>query len=211
MAERDPILTVAAVHVLKNDLGDISGLARRRKLLHSQRFTLPGGSFGDWLRRPGRALGDLAAWLGGDDGERFRDRCDSRFWETVVPFLEKNFGPVAEPLMNTANEAIINYAEYSFGSWALRRRIAVHLFHTDDDLGYAIVRPLGSRLRVFDPLELKERSAETLEESKRGWGHTILMRRALFVSFDKSPRRRGLMIVVGAEGAPPSTPPPASP
>ena len=103
--------------------------------------------------------------------------------------------------MNTVNEAIINYAEYSFRRWSIRRQVIAHIFHTEDDLGYAIIRPRGSRLRVFNPLDLKEKSAETLEESKRGWGHTILMRRALFISFDKAPKRRGMMIIVGADSA----------
>lgn len=204
MAESSP-LSVAAVHILKNELGDVSELTYRRRLLHSQRFTLPGGSVRRWLTRPGRALQDLLAWLRGDDSQRFRDRCDSRFWSAVVPVLEEHFGVVAEPLMNTANEAVINYAEYSFRSWALARRIALHIFYTEDDLGYAIIRPLGSRLRVFDPLDLKRKSADTLQESKRGWGHTIVMRRALFISFDKSPRRRGMMIVVGTDSTPPAS------
>ncbi len=198
MADRSPVLTVAAVHILKNELGDVSELTPRRSILHDEHFTLPSGPR-RWLSRPRRALAQLVGWLRGGDAERFRDGCDSDFWREVVPVLERDFGSVAEPLMNTANEAVINYAEYSFKRFALRRRVALHLFHTEDDLGYAIVRPLGIGLRVFDPLELKEKSADTLEESKRGWGHTILMRRALFISFDKSPRRRGMMIVVGAE------------
>ncbi len=201
LAERSPILTVAAVHVLKNELGDVSELTRRRELLYGQRFVLPGSRPRDGLARPWRALVDLLAWLAGSDAGRFRDRCDASFWSDVVPVLERHFGAVGEPLMNTVNEAIINYAEYSFKRWALRRRIAVHVFLTEDSLGYAIIRPLGTRLRVFNPLDLKEKSAETLEESRRGWGHTIIMRRALFISFDKSPRRRGLMIVVGGSDA----------
>ncbi len=201
LVDRSPILTIAAVHVLKNELGDVSELTRRREILYSRRFLLPGSWLRNVLTRPAHALLDLLAWLGGRDRQRFRDRCDARFWSDVVPVLERHFGAVAEPLMNTVNEAVINYAEYSFRSWSLRRRIAVHVFHTEDDLGYAIIRPLGARLRVFDPLDLKEKTAETLEESRRGWGHTIIMRQALFISFDKSPRRRGLMIVVGsAEG-----------
>lgn len=199
MADRSPVLSVAAVHILKNELGDASELTRRRRLLRSDRFTLPGNSLRKWLTRPVRAVRDCLGWLGGKDAQRFRDRCDSHFWNDVVPILEEHFGAVAEPLMNTVNEAVINYAEYSFRRWALRRRVALHLFHTEEDLGYAIIRPFGSRLRVFDPLELKEKGSDTLEESRRGWGHTIVMRRALFISFDKSPKRRGMMIVVGAE------------
>ncbi len=197
LVDRSPVLSVAAIHVLKNELGDVSQLSHRR-LLQSQRFVLPAAPSKPWWRSPRRALSDVVAWLRGRDQERFRDRCDSHFWRDVVPELEENFGSVAEPLMNTVNEAIINYAEYSFGRWSLGRKVAAHLFHTEDDLGYAIIRPLGTHLRIFDPLSLKEKSAETLEESKRGWGHTILMRRALFISFDKAPTSRGMMIVVGA-------------
>ncbi len=200
LAERSPVLSVAAIHILKNELGEISELSRR-KLLRNRRFLLPTAEPLRRLKRPLRALADLVAWLRGADAVRFRDRCDAHFWRDAVPVIEAEFGPVAEPLMNTVNEAIINYAEYSFKRWSLRRRVAAHLFHTEDNLGYAIIRPLGSRLRVFDPLSLREKSAETLEESKRGWGHTILMRRALFISFDKTPRRRGMMIVVGADDA----------
>lgn len=190
LADQSPVLSVAAMHVLKNELGDVSGVVERRKLLASRRFVLPGDS-GGWSNFPG--------WLAGTNNIAFRDRCDSAFWGQVVPYLEENFGDVAEPLMNTVNEAVINYAEYSFRRWSMRRRVATQLFLTEDQLGYAIIRPLGTRLRVFDPLELKEKTAETLEETKRGWGHTILMRRALFISFDKSPTRRGLMIVVGPD------------
>lgn len=190
LVERSPVLSVAAVHVLKNDLGDIEEVAPHRRLLASRRFVLPGD---------GKGFANLGGWLRGDDREAFRDRCDAAFWSEVVPYLEERFGDVAEPLMNTVNEAVINYAEYSFRRWSLGRRVVAQVFLTEDDLGYAIVRPLGTRLRVFDPLSLKEKSAQTLEESKRGWGHTILMRRALFISFDKSPDRRGLMIVAGPD------------
>jgi hypothetical protein len=196
LADRSPVISVAAIHILKNELGDLERRDTHREILFEQRFSLPGGVFGR-LRQPRRALSDLWAWLSGTDNRRFRDRCDQRFWESVVPVIESRFGEVAEPMMNTANEAIINYAEYSFRRWSLGRRVTAHLFLTEDNLGYAIVRPHGTRLRVFDPLDLKEKSPETLADHKRGWGHTILMRRALFLSFDKTPKRRGLMIVVG--------------
>lgn len=190
LEERAPILSVAAVHVLKNELGELEDTTEHRRLIASRRFILPGD---------GKGMSNLRGWFSGNDGTAFRDRCDSAFWEQVVPYLEENFGDVAEPLMNTANEAVINYAEYSFRRWSIGRRVSAQLFLTEDNLGYAIVRPLGTRLRVFDPLELKEKTAETLEESKRGWGHTILMRRALFISFDKTPNRRGMMVIVNAE------------
>lgn len=196
LADRSPLISVAAIHILKNELGALDGDAVRREILFERRFSLPGGLLAR-LRSPRRVLGDLWAWLSGADQTRFRDRCDQRFWETVVPVIEAEFGEVAEPMMNTAAEAIINYAEYSFKPWSLGRRVTAHLFLTEDQLGYAIVRPRGLRLRVFDPLALKEKSPETLADHKRGWGHTILMRQALFMSFDKTPRRRGLMIVVG--------------
>ena len=118
-----------------------------------------------------------------------------------MPAIEENFGEVAEPLMNTINEAIINYAEYSFRRWAALRRITAQIFLTEGELAYGIVRPYGTRLRLFDPLKLKEKQPGALHEMQRGWGHTLLMRRALFISFDHSPTNRGLMIIVGPESA----------
>ena len=140
-------------------------------------------------------------WLRGGGAETFRDACDRAFWKRMVPTITEAFGDLAEPFLNTINEMIINYAEYSFKSWALFRRITAQVFLTDDRLAYGIVRPHGWPQRVFDPLKLKEKKADTLSEMRRGWGHTLLMRRALFISFDHSPKRRGMMVVIGPESA----------
>jgi hypothetical protein len=120
----------------------------------------------------------------------------------MVPEIEAGFGELAYPFLNTINEAIINYAEYSFKPWSVLRGIDAQVFLIEGGLAYGIVRPRGVRQRVFDPLSLKPRETpETLGEMRRGWGHTLLMERALFISFDKSPSRRGMMIVVGSDEA----------
>jgi hypothetical protein len=199
--------SAAAIQVLKNELRPtVPGT--RREILAVAEFTIPGGL---WRRlrdiyrsgpRSGVAslLANFSAWLTGRNTELFRDRCDAYFWKVLVPVIEENFGAAAEPLMNTINEAIINYAEYSFRRWAAFRRITVQMFLTEDELAYGIVRPYGTRLRFFDPLKLKEKRPGAIHEMRRGWGHTLLMSRALFISFDQSPTNRGLMIIVGPEG-----------
>ena len=192
IGERAPVMTAAAVYVLKNEMARLDEPPARRELLYEGHFVLPGGA----AREPGR----LRGWLSGRDREAFRDRCDRAFWRQVVPVIEREFGDLAELVMNTVNEAIINYAEYSFKPWALGRRVVVQLFRTEGELAYAIVRPRGLRLNRFDPLALKERSSDTLLHRKRGWGHTLLMQRALFVSFDRAPRMRGMMIIMGDAG-----------
>lgn len=202
LAGESPVITVAAVHILKNELGALDDPAEHREVLFSRRFELPGSFTYQWierLRHPGRTLRNLGAWVAGRDAAAYRDRCDRYFWHTMVPIIETELGAVAEPLMNTLSEAIINYAEHSFRRWALGRRIVAQIFRTEGELGYAILRPRGLGLRPFDPLELKQKDPETLLDRKRGWGHTLLMRRALFLSFDTTPRRRGMMIVVGPE------------
>ncbi|MDX1502897.1 MAG: hypothetical protein R3325_11100 [Thermoanaerobaculia bacterium] len=202
-------IAVAAVHVLKNELKPVEAGARRR-LLFDREFVLPGGPVHrlrrqaahpdrGWLEAAAGYLRQLRARLGGDDAELFRDRCDRYFWEVMVPVIEEQFGRLAGPFMNTINEAIINYAEYSFHPWAIARRVSAHIFRTEGDLAYAIIRPLGFGQRTFDPLSLRQKSAETLSEMRRGWGHTLLMRRALFISFDRAPRGRGMIVVVGPE------------
>ena len=203
MGSGDSGFSVAAIQVLKNELEPVAD-GTEREVLFQQRFVLPGRlgrRIRDIYRRGGfhRLWVNFTAWLAGSDPQRFRDRCDAYFWEELVPVIEENFGAVAEPLMNTVNEAIINYAEYSFRRWAALRRIGVQIFLTEGELAYAIVRPYGTRLRLFDPLKLKERQPGAIHEMRRGWGHTLLMRRALFISFDHSPTNRGLMIIVGPE------------
>ncbi|MFQ5350418.1 MAG: hypothetical protein ACE5EG_08255 [Thermoanaerobaculia bacterium] len=206
MAADGSSFSVAAIQVLKNEL-EPAATGTERQVLFQAEYIIP-GRLGRRLRdiyrggdEPGlgRLWANFRAWLGGADAERFRDRCDAFFWEELVPDIEKQFGPVAEPFMNTINEAIINYAEYSFRRWAALRRITTQIFLTEDELAYGIVRPYGLRLRLFDPLKLKEKQAGTIQQMKRGWGHTLLMRRALFISFDHSPTNRGLMIIVGPE------------
>jgi hypothetical protein len=198
--------SVAAIQVLKNELQEPAS-GTERKILFQAQYIIP-GRLGRRLRdiyrsgaKPGvgRLWINFVAWLTGRDSQRFRDRCDTYFWEELVPAIEENFGSVAEPFMNTINEAIINYAEYSFRRWAALRRITAQIFLTEGDLAYAIVRPYGMRLRLFDPLKLKEKQPGAIHNMKRGWGHTLLMRRALFISFDHSPTNRGLMIIVGPE------------
>lgn len=176
--------------MLKNELDPVEPEPPGRRLLFERTFVLPG---------PGAGGVSVGEWLGGGGAETFRDACDRSFWERMVPAVSEAFGELAEPFLNTINEMIINYAEYSFKSWALFRRITAQVFLTDDRLAYGIVRPHGWPQRVFNPLELKEKKAETLREMHRGWGHTLLMRRALFISFDHSPKRRGMMVVVGPE------------
>jgi hypothetical protein len=206
LADNGSSFNVAAIQVLKNELQPL-GPETQRKILFEAEFIIPGG-FRRRLRdiyhkdaKPGLShlRANFAAWLGGRDAELFRDRCDGYFWAELVPVIEKQFGVVAEPFMNTINEAIINYAEYSFRRWAALRRISAQIFLTEDDLAYGIVRPYGTRLRLFDPLKLKEKAPGALRRMRRGWGHTLLMRRALFISFDHSPTNRGLMIIVGPE------------
>ena len=189
-----PAVSVAAVHVFKSELGPPSTDEPKRRILFERTFTIPGG-----------LLYQLGRRLGGQPGrsrsrpERFRERCDRYFYEEMVPVIERHFGAVAEPLMNTINEAILNYSEYSFRPGSLFRRVVVHVFRTDGDLAYAIIRPAGTGLRAFDPLSLRKKTPGTIKEMQRGWGHTLLMSRALFISFDHAPKRRGLMVVVGRE------------
>ena len=206
MASEGSSFSVAAIQVLKNEL-EPADAGTQRKILFAEEFTIPGG-FRRRLRdiyrsgpKPGLAglAANFGAWLTGSNTQLFRDRCDAYFWEELVPTIEENFGELAEPFMNTVNEAIINYAEYSFRRWAAFRRISVQVFLTEDDLAYGIVRPYGTRLRFFDPLKLKMKEAGAIHEMRRGWGHTLLMHRALFISFDHAPANRGLMIIVGAE------------
>ena len=198
--------SVAALQVLKNEL-EAPAAGTERQILFQAGYVIP-GRLGRRLRDIyrgdgdpgiGQLWGNFLAWLGGRDAERFRDRCDAYFWREVVPDIERHFGPVAEPFMNTINEAIINYAEYSFRRWSALRRITAQIFFTEGELAYGIVRPYGLRLRLFDPLKLKEKKPGAIQQMKRGWGHTLLMRRALFISFDHSPTNRGLMMIVGAE------------
>jgi hypothetical protein len=207
MASGGSSFSVAAIQVLKNELeAPVAGT--ERDILFQADYVIP-GRLGRRLRdiytsgdEPGvgRLWANFLAWLGGRDAERFRDRCDAYYWQEVVPDIERHFGSVAEPFMNTINEAIINYAEYSFRRWAALRRITVQIFLTEGQLAYGIVRPYGMRLRLFDPLKLKEKQPGAIHQMKRGWGHTLLMRRALFISFDHSPTNRGLMLIVGPEG-----------
>lgn len=206
MATGGSSFSVAAIQVLKNELEPLAA-GTDRKILFQAEYVIP-GRLGRRLRdiystggRPGvgRLWKNFMAWLSGRDAERFRDRCDAFFWQEIVPAIEENFGDVAEPFMNTINEAIINYAEYSFRRWAALRRVTAQIFLTEGDLAYGIVRPYGTRLRLFDPLKLKEKQPGAIGQMKRGWGHTLLMRRALFISFDHSPANRGLMVIVGAE------------
>ena len=196
--------SVAAIQVLKNEL-EAPASGTEREVLFAARYVIPGGL---WRRlrdiyrggdRPGlrNLWAGFRSWLGGSDAARFRDRCDAYFWREVVPEIEANFGAVAEPFMNTINEAIINYAEHSFRRWAALRRVSAQIFLTEGELAYGIVRPYGLRLRLFDPLKLKEKQPGALHRMRRGWGHTLLMRRALFISFDHSPSNRGLMLIVG--------------
>ena len=198
--------SVAAIQVLKNEL-EPPAEGVERQVLFQASYLIPGRlarRLRDIYRggsEPGlgRLWENFRAWLAGADAERFRDRCDAYFWEEIVPDIEAHFGPVGEKFMNTINEAIINYAEYSFRRWAALRRVTAQIFLTEGHLAYGIVRPYGMRLRLFDPLKLKEKQPGTIGLMKRGWGHTLLMRRALFISFDHSPTNRGLMFIVGPE------------
>ncbi|MCP4204371.1 MAG: hypothetical protein GY769_20865 [bacterium] len=200
LSRESPVISVAAIHVLKNELESVGDDFGKRRVIFERSFTLPGGD----RNRPGsgswkRSLRRWGAWLSGGGAELFRDDCDRCFWERMVPSITAEFGALADPFMNTINEVIINYAEYSFKEWALWRRVSAQIFLTDGELAYGIVRPHGLRQRIFDPLALKEKKAETLRDMRRGWGHTLLMGRALFISFDHSPKRRGMMIVVGPD------------
>jgi hypothetical protein len=209
--EQTPFVRVAAIHVLKNELEPVSANEKRRRILFERRYTLPGSLGFRLYRRLERFPGSPRAflerlvllvrfWLAGKDADLFRDTCDRYFWELMVPEVEEAFGNLAHPFLNTINEAIINYAEYSFRPWAAFRSIAVQVFCTEDELAYGIIRPRGLRQRAFNPLDLKERERpDTLGAMRRGWGHTLLMQRALFISFDHSPSRRGMMIVVGPD------------
>jgi len=216
LSEGAHAISVAAIHVLKDELDPVAVGGERRRILFEHSFSLP-GSIRYRLRRRlnnlkiedgSRSAGFLRpfivfcrAWLTGADAELFRDTCDRYFWEEMVPSIEAGFGVLAHPFLNTINEAIINYAEYSFRRWSVLRSIRVQVFCTEGDLAYGIIRPYGLRQRAFDPLALKEREkAGSLGAmQQRGWGHTLLMQRALFVSFDHSVNRRGMMIVVGPD------------
>ncbi len=193
-----PVISVAAVHVLKNELEPVGSDPASRRLLFERTFHLPAAEAAGSASPARRWLGFRES-LAGSGAEAFRDACDRSFWRLMVPPITREFGALAEPFMNTINEAIINYAEYSFRPWAAFRRISAQIFLTEDDLAYGIVRPYGLRQRIFDPLAFSEKKADTLREMRRGWGHTLLMRRALFISFDHSPRQRGMMVVVGPE------------
>ena len=186
--------------MLKNELDAAGPEAPAQRLLFERTFTLPDDAE---ETAPDNVESSLGEWLrgGAGAGERFRDACDHCFWQEIVPPVTDEFGEVAEPFLNTINEVIINYAEHSFKPWALFRRITAQIFLTEDRLAYGIVRPHGLRQRVFDPLALKEKKADTLRNMRRGWGHTLLMQRALFVSFDHSPKQRGMMVVVGPDDA----------
>lgn len=210
-AETPSGVSVAALHILKNEMHKVDLGPEARRVEYERIFYPPGG-LGHRVRKlwrgapgtkaPGLARGlleDLRYWLRGQDAERFRERCDEYFWEVMVPEIDARFGRLAGPMANTVNEAIMNYAEYSFRRYAFRRRVKVHLFKTEGELGYAILRPLGSRLRTFDPLALKTKHLGDLHTGRRGWGFTIMLGQALFISFDHSPHRRGMMIIVGPE------------
>lgn len=212
LSEKSPVISVAAVHVLKNELDTIPRGEGRREILFEQSFQLPGGlgrRILNRLRSSGNARDDGffrrlltlgRAWLKGGDAELFRDTCDRYFWKEMVPAVENGLGDLASPFLNTINEAIINYAEYSFRPWSVFRSITAQVFLTEGNLAYGIVRPHGSRQRPFDPLTLKQRDKRPpLGSMRRGWGHTLLMQRALFISFDDSARKRGMMIVVGPD------------
>jgi hypothetical protein len=207
-----PGMSVAAIHVLKNELDPAAAASEKRRILFERTFSLPGSlryRLRRRLRGRGRSRGvehlrrilsSSYAWSAGKDAELFRDTCDRYFWEEMVPDVEAGFGELAHPFLNTINEAIINYAEYSFRPWAILRRISAQVFCTEGNLAYGIVRPHGLRQRAFDPLVLKQRDRpQALGTMQRGWGHTLLMKRALFISFDHSVNRRGMMIVVGPD------------
>ena len=212
LGNRASVISVAAIHVLKNELEPVGSAGERRRILFERSFSLPGGlryrlgrrlddDEGSWTRKLLKRLVVFSrAWLAGRDAALFRDICDRYFWVEMVPEVEAGLGELAYPFLNTINEAIINYAEYSFRRWSAFRSISAQVFLTEGDLAYGIVRPAGLGLRTFDPLSLRQRKTRgTMGEMRRGWGHTLLMERALFISFDKSPSQRGMMIVVGPE------------
>lgn len=207
-----PAVRQGAILILKNELGSLPEDDWARKVVFNQEFALPVGfslRMSKRIKNRGfffavrELVGDLFFWVVGKDQERFRDLCDRCFWRIMVPSISESFGAFADRVLNTINEAIINYAEYSFRPWSARRRIHVHLFKTDRDLAYVIIRPTGTRLRSFDPLALKRRSSDSTMAKKRGWGHTLLMERALFLSFDHEPKRRGMLIIIGPENPTP--------
>lgn len=201
-------VSLGAIYVLKNELEPLPRDSPRRRLEIDRTYVLPSSvlaTFTHERRRVGLGaalrwwLSSRWAWLRGVDATHFRDRCDRAFWREVVPDVTASFGVMADVVLNTINEAIINYAEYSFGPWAVWRRIHIRLFKTEGDLVYAIIRPSGHRLRSFDPLALKTREIAPAKLLKRGWGHTLIMERALFLSFDHEPRRRGMLVILGPD------------
>lgn len=212
LSEQAHAISVAAIHVLKDELEPVATGSERRRILFERSFSLPGTIRYRLRRRLNEQAGSRAAellrrcivfcraWLKGEDAELFRDTCDRYFWEEMVPSIEAGFGDLAHPFLNTINEAIINYAEYSFRRWSVLRSLSVQIFCTEGNLAYGIIRPHGLRQRAFDPLALKERgTAGALGMIQRGWGHTLVIERALFVSFDHSVNRRGMMIIVGPD------------
>ena len=212
LSEQAPAISVAAIHVLKNELDPAPRGSERRRILFEQSFRLPGSAGRRFRNRLSggkdshdegflaRLMNLCGAWLRGNDAELFRDTCDRYFWQEMVPDIEAGLGDLAHPFLNTINEAIINYAEYSFRRWAIFRSISAQVFSTEENLAYGIIRPHGLRQRAFNPLALKQRgNPGTLGAMQRGWGHTLLMQRALFLSFDHSVSRRGMMIVVGPD------------
>ncbi|MEE8525145.1 MAG: hypothetical protein V3T72_14505 [Thermoanaerobaculia bacterium] len=58
------------------------------------------------------------------------------------------------------------------------------------------------RPRTFDPAAFKTKKMGSLRDAKRGWGHTIMLERALLIAFDQTPARRGMIIVVGPDDLP---------
>jgi hypothetical protein len=221
-----PRVTQGAILILKNELDPKSADDPKRNVLFERSYTIPEpiasrirDSFrkGQMLLWVKLILREFWLWLKGNDNAAFRDRCDSYFWKKLVPDINEAFGDMADHVLNTINEAIINYAEHSFGRHAMRRQIHVFLFKTDDDLAYAVIRPSGSPQRTFNPLSLQTRPKGIRSPLKRGWGHTLIMERALFLSFDRHPDRRGMLIIMGPEEEPtqtsaiPSTEPHARP
>ena len=190
-------VSVGALHVFKSELEPAEAGDPKRRILFEHTFSIPGGPLYQLRKRLGSSTDRRRK-----RPERFRERCDRYFFEEMVPVIEDRFGELAEPFMNTINEAILNYSEYSFGPRSLFRRVVAHVFLTEGELAYGIIRPFGTGLRSFDPLALKEKVPGEIKKMHRGWGHTLLMSRALFISFDQTPKRRGLMVVVGPEEEP---------
>ncbi len=213
MAKESPIVAHGAIYILKNELVPAAADAPKRRLTFNRTYVLPHRT----IRRLTSAarnknlfatLMALARegwlWLAGRDSEIFRDRCDRCFSRTLAPDVIAELDSMADVVLNTVNEAIINYAEHSFDKHALRRRIHVRIFQTDNDLVYVIVRPSGTRFQPFDPLSLTTRPQGTSHLKKRGWGHTLIMERALFLSFDRTPQHRGMLIILRPEEESPS-------